>query len=89
MAQLGRGTSDHPYAQGSDMLLWPEQLALSARWKHPRTIFVNGMGDLFHAAVPADFIFEVFAAMLAALQHRFQILTKRHVRLQALTPRLP
>ena len=71
------------------MLLWPKQLALSTHWKHPRTIFVNGMSDLFHPAVPADFIFEVFAAMLAAPQHCFQILTKRHVRLQALTPRLP
>jgi protein gp37 len=52
------------------------------RWKKPRTIFVNSMSDLFHEAVPLDFIQQVFAVMQRAHWHRFQILTKRSARLR-------
>ena len=35
------------------------------------------MSDLFHEAVPNDFIFQAFEVMKKAPWHRFQILTKR------------
>ena len=55
-------------------------------WKKGRTIFVNSMSDLFHEQVPDEYILRVFEVMGAALQHRFQILTKRHARFQVLAP---
>lgn len=57
-------------------------LDMPLRWGKPRTIFVNSMSDLFHRSVPIDFIDKVFAVMLAADQHRFQILTKRPERMR-------
>jgi protein gp37 len=43
-------------------------------------IFVNSMSDLFHEAVPDDFVAEVFETMRRADWHVFQVLTKRPVR---------
>ncbi|QMV00138.1 DUF5131 family protein [Devosia sp. D6-9] len=53
------------------------------RWGRPRLIFVNSMSDLFHEAVPDDWIDQVFAVMAAATCHTFQILTKRPERMRA------
>lgn len=60
----------------------PERLDQPLRWKRPRRIFVNSMSDLFHEAVPWDFIVEVFAVMALAPQHQFLILTKRGDRMR-------
>jgi protein gp37 len=68
--------------------LHPDLLTLPLRWRQPRRIFVNSMSDLFHEAVPEDFIREVFGAMASADWHVFQILTKRSERLASLAPRL-
>ena len=43
--------------------IFPERLDLPLRWKKPRRIFVNSMADLFHPAVPADFITDAFVVM--------------------------
>lgn len=51
------------------------------RWKKPRRIFVNSMSDLFHEDVPDAFIDKVFAVILCAPRHTFQILTKRPQRM--------
>lgn len=48
----------------------------------PRRIFVNSMSDLFHEKVPTDYIRQVLEVAAACPQHTFQILTKRHERLQ-------
>ncbi|GAA4439631.1 DUF5131 family protein [Phytohabitans houttuyneae] len=53
-------------------------------WGTPRRIFVNSMSDLFHEAVPDDFIARVFAVMALSPQHTFQLLTKRHGRMRSL-----
>lgn len=61
----------------------PDALDQPARWTRPRHIFVNSMSDLFHPDVltvqlrGAPFLAHVFARMVAAEQHTFQILTKR------------
>ncbi len=65
--------------------LHPDRLDQPLRWwRRPRLIFVNSMSDLFHDAVPDEFIAQVFAVMAAAPQHTFQVLTKRHARMRAL-----
>jgi protein gp37 len=55
----------------------PEALKLPMKWKKPRRIFVNSMGDLFHEKVHAGWIHSVIAVMAVCRQHTFQILTKR------------
>lgn len=54
-----------------------EHLGDPLRWRKPRRIFVNSMSDLFHEAVPFEYIAAVFGVMAAAREHTFQILTKR------------
>lgn len=51
------------------------------KWRKPRLIFVNSMSDLFHERVPFAFVDKVWAIMLAAQRHRFQLLTKRPERM--------
>jgi protein gp37 len=53
------------------------------RWTKPRRIFVCAHGDLFHEAVPDEWIDQVFAVMALAPQHTFQVLTKRPDRARA------
>lgn len=52
------------------------------RWRKRRRIFVNSTSDLFHEAVPDEWIDKVFAAMALSPQHTFQILTKRPERMR-------
>jgi protein gp37 len=59
----------------------PERLAQPLGWKKPARVFVNSMSDLFHEAVPNEFIWRVFALMAATPRHTFQILTKRPERM--------
>lgn len=54
------------------------------RWKKPRLVFVNSMSDLFHSAIPREFILSLFEVMESAAQHTFQILTKRAGRMAAI-----
>ena len=49
--------------------------------KKPTTYFVNSMSDLFHEAVPDNFLDRVFAVIQATPHHTYQILTKRAERL--------
>ena len=88
-AERWRGVPGHHYEQGFDLKLWPERLEQPRRWRRPRVIFVNSMSDLFHESIPLDFVERVFEVMVAAPQHTFQILTKRHERLIELAPHLP
>lgn len=52
------------------------------RWGRPRRIFVCAHADLFHEAVPDEWIDRVFAVMALAPQHTFQVLTKRAARMR-------
>jgi protein gp37 len=87
-AERWRGVPDHPYEQGFDLRLWPQRIDQPLRWKRSRQIFVNSMSDLFHPDVPDEFIAEVFATMVEADWHVFQILTKRPERLVELADEL-
>jgi len=88
-AERWRGVPGHPYEQGFDLKLWPERLNLPLTWKKPRIIFVNSMSDLFHEAIPEDYIRQVFDVMGRADWHIFQVLTKRPSRMAELAPSLP
>ena len=53
-----------------------EQLAKLQEWKKPKKIFVQSMGDLFHDAVPDEWIEQVFNACEKAPWHQYLFLTK-------------
>ena len=69
--------------------MWDERVEQPLHWHRPRTVFVNSMSDLFHEHIPFEFVHRVFAVMQEASRHRFQVLTKRHHRLEVLAPELP
>lgn len=83
--QRDGGRSSGP---GFAVTLHPQTLHMPLRWRSPRVIFVNSMSDLFHEAVPVEFINQVFDVMRRADSHVFQILTKRHERLSELADQL-
>jgi protein gp37 len=66
----------------SKVELQPDRLDQPLHWRKPRRIFVNSMSDLFHEAVPEEFIDRVFGVMSLADRHTFQILTKRPERMR-------
>ena len=76
---------DRPF---TDVQLHEDRLDQPLRWRKPRTVFVNSMSDLFHEAVPEQFIGRVFDVMAECPQHTFQILTKRADRLATIAPSL-
>jgi protein gp37 len=83
-AERFRGVKGHPYEQGFDLRLVPEKLAEPFLWRSPKLVFVNSMSDLFHEAVPDEYIEMVCRVMATANWHTFQILTKRSERLSSL-----
>jgi protein gp37 len=83
-AERWRGVAGHAYEQGFDVTLRPERLLQPLGWTGRQTVFVNSMSDLFHNAIPDEFIARVFAIMGLTPQHTYQVLTKRHARARAL-----
>lgn len=74
---------------GFGIAVHPDALRLPFRWASSRTVFVNSMSDLFHEAVPIEFIRQVFEVMIATPQHTYQVLTKRARRLARIAEDLP
>jgi protein gp37 len=60
----------------------PKHLLDPLRWQKPRRIFVNSMSDIFHENLSFEHIAAIFAVMLLAKQHKFQVLTKRSKRMK-------
>lgn len=83
-AERFRGVPGHPYTQGFDLRIVPEKLAEPFTWSKPQMVFVNSMSDLFHEAVPDEYIILVANVMSAANWHTYQVLTKRADRLREL-----
>lgn len=69
--------------------LIPELLDIPLRRRKPTTYFVNSMSDLFHESLPDEHILQVFDVMRRAHWHKYQVLTKRSVRLRNLASQLP
>jgi protein gp37 len=72
-----------PQNAAYNVRLHPERLEAPLRWRKPRRVFVLSMSDLFHEAVPFEFIDQVFAVMALSPQHTFQCLSKRPERMRA------
>ena len=73
------------YADGFKLTVQEHMLELPLRWKSPQIIFVNSMSDLFHRDVPTEYVHRVFDVMKRASRHRFQVLTKRSLRLSRIS----
>ena len=72
-----------PWVPGNDtIVLHPDRLKAPLSWQEPRMVFVDSMSDLFHDAIPDDYIDQVFAVMALTPQHTYQVLTKRPARMQ-------
>ncbi|ROZ88990.1 DUF5131 family protein [Gordonia sp. OPL2] len=82
IAERFRGGPAFP--NGFDVQLREHKLTEPLRWRKPARVFVNSMSDLFHDAVPDDYIAQVFAVMGMARRHTLQVLTKRHGRMRSL-----
>ncbi len=65
----------------TDVQCHPDRLLQPYHWARPRRIFVNSMSDLFHPAVPFEFIASVFWVMSVTTRHTYQVLTKRPERM--------
>lgn len=89
LAKRLRAMGQPRYRNGFAVTLQPDTLTLPLRWRTPRLIFVNSMSDLFHRAVPTEYIQQVFATMQEASWHSFQVLTKRAERLADVASQLP
>ena len=88
MAKRLRAMGQKRYRNEFRVTLHPHVLAEPYHWKKPRIVFVNSMSDLFHEAIPFDFIQDVFTVMRENRRHTFQILTKRSQRLAQFAPLL-
>lgn len=82
-AALTKPSKAGPVWTGRVTLAPDHILTKPLRWKKPRKIFVNSMGDLFHESVPDEWIDRVFAVMASSSRHTFQVLTKRPKRMRA------
>lgn len=62
---------------GVELFLDEKTLVEPLRWRKPRRVFVCSMTDLFGEWVPVGWIDRIYAVMMLAPRHTFQILTKR------------
>jgi len=76
-------TDEHGRWNGIVRELQGDTLTAPLRWRQPRRVFVNSMSDLFHEALPDSAIDRIFAVMMTAHWHTFQVLTKRAERMHA------
>lgn len=86
MAKRLQAMGQTNYADGFAVRTHAHMLKLPLTWKRSQVVFVNSMSDLFHEAVPFEFVEHVFAVMREADWHTFQVLTKRSRRLRELAP---
>ena len=81
MAKRLAGRYGYPKDRPFRVTLHPNRLNQPLRWKGRHVIFVCSMSDLFHDAVPDDYIFQILKIIKLCPQHTFQILTKRAERM--------
>lgn len=67
------------YENGFEFTLMPDRLVIPKNIKKPTKFFVNSMSDLFHEAMPFEFLDQIFQVIRETPQHQYQILTKREV----------
>jgi len=82
MARRLKAMGQPRYARGFAPAAHPDALQIPLKWRKPRRIFVDSMGDLFHKDISDGFIDAVFVVMGLARRHTFLVLTKRAIRMQ-------
>jgi len=85
MASRLKAMGQPNYKNGFSLTCHPHMLDIPRRWRKPRLIFINSMGDLFHKDVPLKFIRDVFELIQTTPRHTYQLLTKRSERLAELS----
>lgn len=82
----------YPQTPFSNVACRRDRLDTPLHWRKPRKVFLCSMGDLFHDAVPDEFLFRVFDTIRVCFAeqrgHVFQILTKRAERMRDFCTRL-
>ncbi len=81
MALHLQATGAAGYAGGFALTLREDRLGQPLERKKPTLYFVCSMADLFHEAVPDDFIDRVLATIRRTPRHTYLLLTKRAERL--------
>ncbi len=89
MAKRLKAMGNKRYKDGFNVTIHSDLIAVPLKWKKPRMVFVCSMSDIFHPAVPAAFIQQLFDTMEQAEHHIFQVLTKRSSRMLELSKHLP
>lgn len=74
-AERLRGSPGWPV--GFDLQFRENALEKPLKWKKPARVFVNSMSDLFHERIPDEYLLRIWAVMVGADWHVYQILTKR------------
>lgn len=83
MAKRLAGRCGYPKRNPFKITMHPERLSIPLRWRKPRRIFVNSMGDLFHSDVPSKWVDDIIDVIALCRQHTFLMLTKRSIRMKA------
>ncbi len=65
------------YENGFDFSIVPSRLEQPFKRKKPTKYFVNSMSDLFHEAMPEEYLNKIINVIAETPQHIYQILTKR------------
>lgn len=76
------GLTARNFPKGFDLDLHPDRLGYPAKWSSSKLIFVCSMSDLFHRAIPDEYLVEIWNVMVTEARHVFQVLTKRPHRMQ-------
>jgi protein gp37 len=77
MCEQHKGLTDEHGKWTGVVRLVPNALERPLRWREPRTILWETMGDIFHDDVPDEYIAACFGVMAATAQHTHLVLTKR------------
>lgn len=89
MAKRLQAMGQPNYRDGFAVRAHRHMLEIPKRWRKPRMVFVNSMGDLFHEELDLEFIRDVFRVMESTPHHTYQLLTKRADRLASVAKDLP
>lgn len=88
MAKRLKAMGQPNYRNGFAVTLQAQELGAPETWRKPRKVFVNSMSDLFHEAIPDEYVYQVFLSMSRAPRHIFQVLTKRPERMREIVPKI-
>lgn len=87
MARRLAGRCGYPAEEPFRVTIHGDRFNEPLRFAKPQRYFVCSMGDLFHADVPDNIVYEIFAVMADTPGHTYIVLTKRPQRMKELLGR--